>query len=144
MSKQNRVRSEKRRAYFAPCEELYVEKGHTIQELAKKYRLSENTLNTWKREGDWEVKREKFIGDKQAFSAEIFEFSRELMRDIKKDLANEITVHPTRYTLLKTMLSVLPHVKEIESEEIPDETSENDTDKINMTIDRLANKSLGR
>ncbi len=99
---------------IADAERMYVIEQMTINEIASKLELGEKTVRNWKSDENWDSKRKAFLKNKQAFHEELYDFARELMAAIKRDLANGERVDTGRMYAFLRMLPSIIKVKEYE------------------------------
>jgi hypothetical protein len=66
----------KRGAYYADAERLYVQEQLTLETIAAKLGLSVRSLQTWKTEGEWDRKRKGFQETSASWGEELFELAR--------------------------------------------------------------------
>ena len=104
----------KKDTHLAEAERMYVIEQMTINEVASKLNLGEKTLRLWKDQEKWEEKRKQFLKSKQAFHEELYEFARELMGGIRRDMANGEKIDTGRMYAFTRMLPSIIKVKEYE------------------------------
>lgn len=104
----------KKDTHFSDAERMYVIEQMTLEEIASKTDSNERTIRRWKEEGDWDLKRDRFLDSKQLFHEELYEFARELMSRIREDLASGEKVDTGRMYAFLRMLPSIMKVKEYE------------------------------
>ncbi len=104
----------KKDLYFDSAERMYVIEQKTFAEIASQLDVSERTLSDWKAEGEWDAKRAQYLESRQSFHEELYEFSRTLMKSIKRDLDNEKQVDSGR---LYALCRLLPNVQKVKDYE---------------------------
>lgn len=68
------------------AERLYVIEQCTLAEIADRLDVSARTLQTWKARGDWDAKRRAYLASRRSFHEELYEFGRDLLKNIREDL----------------------------------------------------------
>lgn len=76
----------KRDAYYPEAERLYVHEQCSHADIAARLGISERTIGTWAREGDWTTRRRNYLAQRKAFHEELYEFTRLLLGVVKDDL----------------------------------------------------------
>jgi hypothetical protein len=104
----------KKDEHYTDAERMYVVEQMTLEEIASKTDSNERTIRRWKEEGEWDGKRDRFLDSKQLFHEELYEFARELMGRIRKDLASGEKVDTGRMYAFLRMLPSIMKVKEYE------------------------------
>jgi len=95
------------------AERLYVMEGCSGAEIASRLALSERTVRAWKeRAGDWDVKRSAYQGSRQGFHEELYEFARELLTSVRRQMAAGEAVPPNRVHMLMRLVPSLMKVKD--------------------------------
>ena len=95
---------------------LYAEKFMSLEDIAKQLYLNERTLRRWKKSDDWEAKRAEYLRTKTALHSELYNFARNLIYSIEKDIDNGVKVEPARYYAVTKMLKLIDVVKSYEDD----------------------------
>lgn len=104
----------KQNIYNADAERYFVVEQMTIEDIALRIHVSKKTLFKWKKDGNWEAKKEQYLKSKQMFHEELYNFSRFLMNSIMNDMKEGENVDSSRlYTFTKILPQILK-VKEYE------------------------------
>jgi hypothetical protein len=113
----------KRAMYFAESERLFVQEQCTVADISSRLKLGEKTIREWKAEGKWDEKRKTYLIARQSFHEELYDFTRDLMRSIKGDMADKKPIDAGRmYTLAK----LLPNIMKVKDyEDVAKAKSEN-------------------
>ena len=124
----------KKHLYYEEAFNLYVHQQFTLREIAKRLPLGEKTLYRWKKEGQWEEKRAEILRKKMLLHEELYDFSRQLMESIRKDLEAGKKVDPGRMYAFARILPLIERVKRYEDEVIQEKGEGKDKP---VTIDDL-------
>ena len=103
-----------KKQYFDEAERLYVLDYCSLEEIANRLKLNRKTVMAWKKQGDWNNKRKKFLLSKQSFHEELYEFARKLMKDITSDIDAGEKVDPGRMYAFCKIIPMLTKVKDYE------------------------------
>lgn len=94
------------------AERMYVIELHTLKEIASTCRVSERTLIEWKKQGNWDKKRDETVAVETAFHVRLMKFAAAIMDKIEIDLKNEdMEVATGRLYSLNSILEKLPKTK---------------------------------
>ena len=97
------------------AERLYVLEGCALPEIASRLGVSERSVRAWKeRAGDWDAKRNAYEGSRQSFHEELYEFGRELLTAVRRQVAEGKDVPPSRIHMLMRLIPNLTKVKDYE------------------------------
>ncbi|GAB6035865.1 hypothetical protein JCM15519_04240 [Fundidesulfovibrio butyratiphilus] len=96
------------------AERLYVIEQCPLSDIADRLGVSARTLQTWKAKGDWDAKRRAYLGSRQSFHEELYEFGREMLASIRRDLAAGQEIPPGRLYALMRLLPNLVRVQDYE------------------------------
>ncbi|MCL2462577.1 MAG: hypothetical protein FWF44_07920 [Defluviitaleaceae bacterium] len=101
---------------FGPeAERLYVLEGCGPAEIASRLGVGERTIRAWKeRAGDWDAKRGAYQGSRQSFHEELYEFGRELLTAVRRQMAEGEDVPQSRILMLMRLIPNLIKVKDYE------------------------------
>lgn len=108
------VNAKNREFIYSEAEKLYVYDLLTIEETAKKAKVSPRTVSNWKEKGDWDTKRAAFLKSKQAFHKDLYEFARKLMDDMIANIDNKEDISSAKSSLFCRMLPLIVKIKEYE------------------------------
>lgn len=95
---------------------LYAEKFMPLEDIAKQLHLNERTLRRWKKSDNWETKRTEYLRTKTALHSDLYDFSRNLINSIEKDIDDGVRVEPARYYAVTKMLKLIGVVKSYEDD----------------------------
>lgn len=125
----------KKEFYYAEAERLYTEEQMTINEVACKLNIAVRTVNYWKKDKSWDLKREKFLNSKRTFHERLYDFSHMLMDSIEKDIKNGERLDERR---LNTFTKILPLVTKMKDyEETINKMRKPKEDKTSLTEDEV-------
>lgn len=106
----------KKEQFFHLAEQYYIESNMPIAGIAKKLNLTEKTLHAWKKEGDWENKRNAFLKSQFSCYSSLYNLVGLLA---EKALTNfkETGTMPTSKEVyaLTAMIDKLPSMKNFEN-----------------------------
>jgi uncharacterized protein YjcR len=98
------------------AERLYVIEQCSLAEIASRLMVAERTVRNWKEKaGDWEDKRRAYLGSRQSFHEELYEFARELLKKVREDMAEGKEVSANRLYALMRLIPNLVKVKDYEA-----------------------------
>ena len=103
---------------FKQAEQMYL-KGSTISEISQELGIAKRTLFYWKKQYDWDKKRQESMYDKSQFKEDLQKFAQKLMARIANSKQQEIQISQAEYYSLVNILKLFPELKEHET---PDET----------------------
>jgi len=104
----------KKALYYNEAERLYTEEQMTINEVSSNLNIAVRTVNYWKKNKNWDDKREKFLNSKRTFHERLYDFSHILMDSIEKDIKNGDRLDSRR---LHTFTKILPLVTKMKDYE---------------------------
>ena len=103
---------------FKQAEQMYL-KGLTISEISLELGIAKRTLFYWKKQYDWDRKRQESMYDKAQFKEDLQKFAQKLMARIVNSKQQEIPISQAEYYSLVNILKLFPELKEFET---PNET----------------------
>ena len=112
----------KKKIYFDEAERLYTIEQFTINEIAIRLNMSEKCIRNWKKEGNWDKKKQSHLEKKVAFHEELYDFGRDLIRSVKEDMAEGKKVDTGRLYTLGKILPMILKVKNYEDLKLSKET----------------------
>lgn len=89
---------------------LYTRDGWSLEKIAEKLKISNNTLRIWKEKSNWDVLRKEFLNSSQNFTAEMTAFAMQIAADIRLDYLNNKNIDKDMSTFL---LNLLARTKEL-------------------------------
>lgn len=118
----------KREQYFCLAEKMYVEEQKPVSAIAKALNITNKTLGDWKKDGNWDEKRRKFLGSQYACYSGLYELLNKVTAKAIEEF-HETGEIPERSTMnfISKMIDKLPKLKNFEVREI--------TDKIESAIE---------
>ena len=103
---------------FKQAEQMYL-KGSTVSEISLELGIAKRTLFYWKKQSDWDKKRQKAMYDKTQFKEDLQKFAQKLMNRIANSKQQKIQISQAEYYSLVNILKLFPELKEFET---PNET----------------------
>lgn len=103
---------------FKQAEQMYL-KGLSVSEISLQLGIAKRTLFYWKKQYDWDKKRQEAMYDKTQFKEDLQKFAQKLMARIANSKQQEIQISQAKYHSLVNILKLFPELKEHET---PDET----------------------
>ncbi len=97
------------------AERLYVIEQCTLAEIAGRLDVCARTLQNWKTKGDWDAKRQAYLGSRKSFHEELYGFGQDLLAKIRKDMADNKTIPTGQLYALLRLLPNLIKVKDYEA-----------------------------
>lgn len=96
---------------FKQAEQMYL-KGSTVSEISLELGIAKRTLFYWKKQYDWDKKRQESMYDKSQFKEDLQKFAQKLMARIANSKQREIQISQAEYYSLVNILNYLPELKE--------------------------------
>lgn len=84
---------------LANAERFYVIERMTEKEVAQQVGVHERTIRRWKKEHNWDVKKDQYFQTASLFHKEMYNFARKLMISIEYDLDNGNEINSSRIHL---------------------------------------------
>ena len=103
---------------FKQAEQMYL-KGLSVSEISLQLGIAKRTLFYWKKQYDWDKKRQEAMYDKTQFKEDLQKFAQKLMNRISSSKQQEIQISQAEYFSLVNILKLFPELKELET---PNET----------------------
>lgn len=122
----------KKKVYYNEAERLYAEEQLTINEIASKLNVAVRTINYWKKDKNWDDKREKFLREKSSFHERLYGFSQTLMDSIENDIKNGEKPDAGRMYTFTRVLPLIAKIKDYE-EALKKATMKDDKTKNTLT-----------
>ena len=108
---------------LANAERFYVIERMTEKEVAQQVGVHERTIRRWKKEYNWETKKDQYFQTTSLFHKEMYNFARKLMASIEYDLDNGNEVNSSRMYTFTKMLPLITKIKDYEENVKKDATS---------------------
>ncbi len=99
---------------FKQAEQMYL-KGLTVREISLELGIAKRTLFYWKKQYDWDKKRQESMYDKTQFKEDLQKFAQKLMNRISNSKQQEIPISQAEYYSLVNILKLFPELKELET-----------------------------
>ena len=99
---------------FKQAEQMYL-KVLSVNEIALKLGIAKRTLFYWKKQYDWDKKRQESMYDKAQFKEDLQKFAQNLMARIANSKQQEIQISQAEYYSLVNILKLFPELKELET-----------------------------
>ena len=96
---------------FKQAEQMYL-KGLTVSEISLELGIAKRTLFYWKKQYDWDKKRQKSMYNETQFKEDLQKFAQKLMARIANSKQQEIPISQAEYYSLVNILNFLPELKE--------------------------------
>lgn len=111
----------KKEQYFCLAEKMYVEEQKPVSAIAKALNITNKTLGEWKKDGNWDEKRRKFLGSQYACYSGLYELLNKVTAKAIEEF-HETGEIPERSTMnfISKMIDKLPKLKNFEVREITD------------------------
>ena len=142
----------KKETYEPLARQYYVEAQVPISGIAKRLNITEKTLHSWKKEGDWDGQRAKFLHAQFSCYGSLYELVKLLSEDAKNRFLTDGELPDAKtVNFLRDMVKQLPTLKNFENglalekiEEVKEQEPQAKTDKTSTIteIDKFL-KGLG-
>ena len=96
---------------FKQAEQMYL-KGSTVSEISLELGIAKRTLFYWKKQYDWDKKRQESMYDKSQFKEDLKKFAQKLMEKIANNNKTNSQISQAEYYSLVNILNFLPELKE--------------------------------
>ena len=96
---------------FKQAEQMYL-KGSTVSEISLELGIAKRTLFYWKKQYDWDKKRQESMYDKSQFKEDLKKFAQKLMEKIANSNKTNSQISQAEYYSLVNILNFLPELKE--------------------------------
>ena len=96
---------------FKQAEQMYL-KGSTVSEISLELGIAKRTLFYWKKQYDWDKKRQESMYDKSQFKEDLQKFAQKLMDKIANSNKTNSQISQAEYYSLVNILNFLPELKE--------------------------------
>lgn len=97
------------------AQKLYVQENKTLGEIGIELDLSRRTLFYWKKQYDWDKRKFEYEHEKDAFSQELLELARKMMRKLNNDLDKNSHTNQSEIYSFMNILKNIPLLKEYEA-----------------------------
>lgn len=136
----------KKEEYETIAAQYFIEMQMTAGQIAKRLNLSEKTVHNWKKAGEWETKRKRYLKSQYSTNQTLYELLHMVAKKALEDFKNE-EIMPDQKTcyFIMSLTDKLAKLKQFEtqtSEEKIAELSENaesSKDKESLKKDVLEN-----
>ncbi len=128
----------KKEQYYCLAEKMYVEEQKPVSAIAKSLNITNKTLGDWKKEGNWDEKRRKFLGSQYACYTGLYELLNKVTAKAIEEF-HETGEIPERSTMnfISKMIDKLPKLKNFEAREIAEHLEEDLQENKNVDTDIL-------
>ena len=99
---------------LANAERFYVIERMTEKEVAQQVGVHERTIRRWKKEHNWDVKKDQYFQTASLFHKEMYNFARKLMISIEYDLDNGNEINSSRMYTFAKILPLIAKIKDYE------------------------------
>lgn len=99
---------------FKQAEQMFL-KGSTVNEISLELGIAKRTLFYWKKQYDWDKKRQESMYDRTQFKEDLQKFAQKLMARIANSKQQEIQISQAEYYSLVNILKLFPELKELET-----------------------------
>lgn len=101
------------------AQKLYVQENKTLGEIGMELDLSRRTLFYWKKKYDWDKRKFEYEHEKDAFSQELLELARKMMRKLNNDLDKNLHTNQSEIYSFMNILKNIPLLNEYEASITP-------------------------
>ena len=99
---------------LANAERFYVIERMTEKEVAQQVGVHERTIRRWKKEHNWDIKKDQYFQTASLFHKEMYNFARKLMISIEYDLDNGNEINSSRMYTFAKILPLITKIKDYE------------------------------
>ena len=99
---------------LANAERFYVIERMTEKEVAQQVGVHERTIRRWKKEHNWDVKKDQYFQTAYLCHKEMYNSARKLMISIEYDLDNGNEVNSSRMYTFAKILPLITKIKDYE------------------------------
>ena len=99
---------------LANAERFYVIERMTEKEVAQQVGVHERTIRRWKKEHNWDLKKDQYFQTASLFHKEMYNFARKLMISIEYDLDNGNEINSSRMYTFAKILPLITKIKDYE------------------------------
>lgn len=132
----------KKEQYYVLAEKYYVEEQTPISGIAQKLNITEKTLHNWRKNGNWEDKRTKFLRSQCNCYASLYELVHKMTSKITDEFEAEGKMPDgSALYFISKMMDKLPKLKKFENEMITEKLNV-ETKPINKDVLAQVNKFL--
>ncbi|MDD3236819.1 MAG: hypothetical protein PHV37_01820 [Candidatus Gastranaerophilales bacterium] len=124
----------KKEQYYVLAEKYYVEEQIPVTGIAKKLNITEKTLHNWRKEGEWDDKRTKFLRSQCNCYSSLYELLNKLIAKVTESIANDEKIDGSTLYFIKTLMDKLPKLKKFENDLILDKLETSSTEESNEDI----------
>ncbi len=128
---------------LANAERFYVIERMTEKEVAQQVGVHERTIRRWKKEYNWETKKDQYFQTTSLFHKEMYNFARKLMASIEYDLDNGNEVNSSRMYTFTKMLPLITKIKDYEGNVKKDATSKETQGLTPDSVELIETEILG-
>ena len=96
---------------FKQAEQMYL-KSSTVSEISLELGIAKRTLFYWKKQYDWDKKRQESMYDKSKLKEDLKKFAQKLMEKIANNNKTNSQISQAEYYSLVNILNYLPELKE--------------------------------
>ena len=96
---------------FKQAEQMYL-KGSTVSKISLELGIAKRTLFYWKKQYDWDKKRQESMYNKSQFKEDLQKFAQKLMDKIANSNKTNSQISQAEYYSLVNILNFLPELKE--------------------------------
>ena len=101
------------------AQKLYVQENKTLGDIGMELDLSRRTLFYWKKKYDWDKRKFEYEHEKDAFSQELLELARKMMRKLNNDLDKNLHTNQSEIYSFMNILKNIPLLNEYEASITP-------------------------
>lgn len=106
----------KKETYEPLARQYYVESQMPVSGIAKRLNITEKTIHSWKKAGNWEQQRANFLRSQFSCYGSLYELVKLLSEDVKNKFVSEGELSdPKTLKFLTDMVDRLQKLKDFES-----------------------------
>lgn len=127
----------KKDALYEQAQELYVVKQQTFEEVARRLSVSEKTVRTWAKEGEWMRKRSELLAKRSTMHEMIYDLAYQLLLGTQAELAAGAVVDTGRLYAINSLLATIERTRKYEQQVGIEEPEDAKPESRTLTPERL-------
>ena len=106
----------KKAQYYIETEELFVQERLSVEEIAQRIPVSSRTIGDWRRENDWDGKRERFAAQETSTTEKLYKLIQALTDKAIQSAENNEEPSQSQLYFIGKMAPLLLKLKKFEED----------------------------
>ena len=106
----------KKAEYFIRAEEMFVQERLSVEEIAQRMPVSSRTIGDWRRENDWDGKRERFAAQETSTTEKLYKLIQALTDKAIQSAENNEEPSQSQLYFIGKMAPLLLKLKKFEED----------------------------